>query len=591
MIILGLSGADTGDAAAALLVDQTLVAVAEEAPLAHTGSVAERLPWAAARYCLEQAGLRPDQVDQVAIATSPPSLSDPLRWQTALRLWEASPVQALLAPWQSLRRDRHAHRQFGQLLTQLGYDLTRIQRISVNRLLAQVSGACSLSGLHQPTAFLCFDSGNDPAALLLGTAHHGRIHISVRQAQPDSLNIVMQCMGAYLGFDAAHAMEGIALLARHGDPHRYDLSKLFSLNNGVIRINTHLFAASSRQAWQHQGKHYPFSKKLVDWLGPPCIGTQAPDPYLHYAAALQHLFEKTMTSLIEHHLGDTLKRDGTLLPSTLLPKTLLLCGDAATNRQLNRQLATHSHIRQLYAAPFTGSAGAALGAASWAAAQLGILLDPVQHTHWGPMFSAEECISACKKHSSQPLFEMIKDPAKKAARLLAEGHSVGWFQGRMEAGRLPLGTRAQLFAPTSPQRQPIVSLTATGWSAASLPVLSMTATKAAHYSDAASISPFADRYVPLNAEGLRWLPDDLQLQGAAALQSVNKKHTPALHALLEELERITGHGMVLQLPLKQLDAFKQPGESVVCTPKDALDWFAASPVNYLVMETLLIKKS
>lgn len=67
--ILGLN-AYHGDAAAALVVDGELVAAAEEERFNRVKHVAG-FPSLAAAWCLAEAGLKPDQLDHVAIGRDP----------------------------------------------------------------------------------------------------------------------------------------------------------------------------------------------------------------------------------------------------------------------------------------------------------------------------------------------------------------------------------------------------------------------------------------------------------------------------------------------------------------------------------------
>src|SRR5258708_610292 len=67
--ILGLN-AYHGDAAAALVVDGELVAAAEEERFSRVKHVAG-FPTLAAAWCLTEAGLRPEQLDHIAVSRDP----------------------------------------------------------------------------------------------------------------------------------------------------------------------------------------------------------------------------------------------------------------------------------------------------------------------------------------------------------------------------------------------------------------------------------------------------------------------------------------------------------------------------------------
>lgn len=581
MIILGLASTPQGDASAALLVDQTLVAAADEAALTRTAPPHTRLPWAAARYCLQQADVRPEQVDAIALASAPVSRVDSLHWHYLARLWANAPLIALLATIDSNRPYRRLLQEYKLLMQQLGVDATRTPLIPVQSALAHASAGFFLSGTIPNTLFMSADESTDSTAVVLGQTHNGKLEVHSRLPQPDNVFHVMRCMGAYLGFRPAHAAEGIALLARHGDAMRYDLSKLFSCNGGVVRLNTEFIDPSGRNAWQFAGKRYPFTQRLVDWLGPPAIEAPALDPHTHYAAALYRLFEHTMHTQIKQ-LQLAIQLQST--PNSPCAE-LLLGGDAGQYRAFNQHILQQGNIQHLHSAPANGATGAALGAAGWVAAQHGIKLDRVEHPYWGPSYMSEECIAACKRHPAQPVFEIVKDPAKKAARLLAEGHGVCWLQGRLETSAWPLGARALLYSPTSPKRPPHFTRSTSTWGSNPLLVLSVTANSLPRYTTDASLAPFAHRYVELHEEAQAWLPPDLQLNGAAPLHTPNKKHAPRLHALLDELEKLTGHGMVVQMPLQT------PQMTSAGSPTDALDAWVSNGTDYLLMEDVLVKRT
>ena len=89
LTILGLSGAVSHDPSAALYIDGRLVAAAEEERFIRDKHAKGRMPVEAARFCLDFAGIKPGQVDAVAIPFAPVSLAGPARWHYARRYWYA----------------------------------------------------------------------------------------------------------------------------------------------------------------------------------------------------------------------------------------------------------------------------------------------------------------------------------------------------------------------------------------------------------------------------------------------------------------------------------------------------------------------
>ena len=74
LTILGLSGAVSHDPSAALYIDGKLVAAVEEERFVRDKHAKNRMPYESAKFCLEQAGIKPSDVDVVAIPFAPISL-------------------------------------------------------------------------------------------------------------------------------------------------------------------------------------------------------------------------------------------------------------------------------------------------------------------------------------------------------------------------------------------------------------------------------------------------------------------------------------------------------------------------------------
>ncbi|MGB0413887.1 MAG: carbamoyltransferase N-terminal domain-containing protein, partial [Coraliomargarita sp.] len=89
MNILGLGGAVGHDPATAIFVDGELIAAAEEERFIRDKHAKGKAGHEATKFCLEQAGLKPEDIDIVAYPFAPISLSRPDRWHFAKRYWYA----------------------------------------------------------------------------------------------------------------------------------------------------------------------------------------------------------------------------------------------------------------------------------------------------------------------------------------------------------------------------------------------------------------------------------------------------------------------------------------------------------------------
>ena len=69
------------------------------------------------------------------------------------------------------------------------------------------------------------------------------------------------------------------------------------------------------------------------------------------------------------------------------------------------------------------------------------------------------------------------------------------------------------------------------------------------------------------------------------MQVVSEATNPLYYALLKEMEKTTGNGVVLNTSMNRR------GEPMVCSPTDALNMFFSSDLEYLFVEDLLITKN
>ena len=80
------------------------------------------------------------------------------------------------------------------------------------------------------------------------------------------------------------------------------------------------------------------------------------------------------------------------------------------------------------------------------------------------------------------------------------------------------------------------------------------------------------------------VPEVVHEDGTARAQVVTQESNPRYYALIEELEKHTGNGVILNTSLNRR------GEPMVCSPTDALNMFYGSELEYLIMEDILICK-
>jgi len=573
LIVLGLSGALGHDPSAALLVDGEIAAAAEEERFTREKHAANRMPLHAARYCLEEAGIDPKRLDAVAFPYAPISLFGPARWQYARRHWYA-PDRALDALFNGNRRFRRNRSRVLDLGTDLGIDWTRTVFEPVQHHLAHASSAYHLSGFEGRTAILGVDGKGEYASTFFGVGDGGSITRIRELYDPDSLAGAYGAITEYLGFDMLDGEYKVMGMAPYGDPRRFDFGPLLGCAAGRLRVDTRLVNTVGLRRHREGGRGRYYGKGLVSRLGPPRQGDVAEEPYVHHAAALQEAYETACLDLIDRYLGDVLAAGG----------RLVFAGGGALNVKLNQRILARHDVRRLFVQPAAGDSGTALGAATYVANAAGDRVAAMDHVFFGPGFSTAECRASLHGRCGVSVEELAEVP-HRAAAILAAGHPLAWFQGRMEFGPRALGGRSILGCPSVPGMGDRINASIKFRERWRPFCPSVTAAAAEEILGTAHPAPFMTITFDVAKAWRERIPEVVHVDGTARAQVVSRETQPRYHALLEELGEVTGAPVVLNTSLNRR------GEPIACTPEDALAIFLDSDLRFMVMEDLLVTKT
>ena len=574
LIVLGLSGALGHDPSAALYIDGRLVAAAEEERFTRDKHAKNAMPVESTRFCLEQAGIAPADVAVVAVPLAPIGLGSAARWHYARRYWYA-PDRALDALCNGNRRYRRYVGRVRAMLRALGFNWNGLEFDPVEHHLAHASSCYHLSGFSGKTAIMGIDGKGEYATTFFGYGENGVIHKVKEFYDPDSLGGLYGAITEYLGFEMLDGEYKVMGMAPYGDAGKYDLSPLVEYGNGDFRVNTRLANVIGLRRYKEDGKGFYFSPQLVKWLGPRRRDDAADDPYIHYAAAMQQLFEDVSLHLMDYYLGDIIRETGRLVFS----------GGGALNVKLNQKIIAREEVRELFVQPASGDSGTAVGAASYASVRRGVPVEKMRHVYLGPAFSNEQVIAACESHPGKPDFTRLEAVPEQIAGILAAGNPVAWFQGRMEFGPRALGARSILGCPSVAGVADRINEQIKfreRWRPFCPSMLERVRKEMFNVDHPA---PFMTFTFEVNESWKERVPEVVHEDGTARAQALERDCNPRYYDLMAELEKLTGNGVVLNTSLNRR------GEPMVCTPTDALNMFFGSNLQYLVMEDILCTKA
>ncbi|MGH8717908.1 MAG: carbamoyltransferase family protein, partial [Burkholderiales bacterium] len=391
---------------------------------------------------------------------------------------------------------------------------------------------------------------------------------------PDSLGGMYGAMTEYLGFEMLDGEFKVMGMAPYGDVRKHDLNRLIRHNGKDFTVNNRLVNVVGLRRYKENGKGYYFSPKLIGWLGPKREGDAIDDPYIDYAASVQQLLEDVALGLIEHYAGDIIRETG----------KVCFAGGVALNVKLNQRIMNLPGVKELFVQPAADDSGTAIGAATYAAVQLGEKVEPMRHVYLGPAFTTDECVAACKAHPNRPRWELILDTPARGAEILAEGHPLAWFQGRMEMGPRALGNRSILGDPSYPGIADRINAQIKyreRWRPFCPSILDRAAPDILQTSHP---SPYMTLTFDVAEHWKSRIPEVVHKDGTARAQVVSRDTNPRFYRLIEELEKRRAIPVVLNTSMNRR------GEPMACSPADALNIFFGSDLEYLIMEDVLVKK-
>jgi carbamoyltransferase len=577
LTVIGLSGAVSHDPSAALYIDGKLVAAAEEERFLRDKHAKGRMPFEAAKFCLDFAGIKPADVDAVAIPFAPISIFGKARWHYAQRYWYALD-RGLDAIFAGNRRYNRYRKRIEGCLRELGFDLARIEIVPVEHHLSHASSAYHCSGFQEKTAILGIDGKGEYATTFFGYGENGRIHKIKEFFDPDSLGGLYGAITEYLGFEMLDGEYKVMGMAPYGDATRYDFSRLAKFEKGELVVDTDYANVIGLRRYKEKGKGYYFSPRLIDWLGPMRAGDMADDPYVHYAASMQKLFEDLSLQMMDYYLGDILRETG----------KLAFAGGGALNVKLNQKIIARPEVKELFVQPASGDSGTAIGAASYVSVQRGVPVEKMEHVYLGPRYTNEEVIAACQARPEKPRWEKVgageTAVPQRVARILADGNPVAWFQGRMEFGPRALGGRSILGCPSVAGVADRINAQIKFRERWRPFCPSMLDTVGPRMLRSDHPAPFMTFTFEVADDWKSRVPEVVHEDGTSRAQVLKREYNPRYYDLMLEMEKLTGNGVVLNTSLNRR------GEPMICSPTDALNMFYGSDLEYLVMEDVLVIK-
>ncbi len=593
MKIIGIS-AFYHDSAAALLVDGTLVAAAQEERFTRKKHDPE-FPSNALAYCLDVAGCRLSGIDHVVFYEKPFLKFERLvetylafapggyrSFATAMPLWLKEKLfqkRILIGELKAIDRD---------------FDAARL--LFAEHHYSHAASAFFPSP-YDEAAILTLDGVGEWATAVAAAGRGSVIDISKEMRFPHSLGLLYSAFTQYLGFKVNSGEYKVMGLAPYGEPRFAKLIRdtlVDVKNDGSFWLNQSYFDYCTGLSM--------ISPEFARLFGEPA---RRPDQdlltqfHMDVAASVQAVTDEIVLALTR----SLAEEDGS--------GNLCLAGGVALNCVANGKVLRDGKFKRIGVQPASGDAGGAVGAAyaGWhlehGKARRGASHDHMSGAYLGPAFPQSEIER--RLSSAAAVFDVVDDGEviARTADALADGKIVGWFQGRMEFGPRALGARSILGDPRSPSMQKTMNLKIKYRESFRPFAPSVLREEVADWFELNEDSPYMllvadvrpERRCKMTAEegelfGIDKLnvprstiPAVTHVDYSARVQTVHKDTNPRYHALLAAFKERTG------VPVLVNTSFNVRSEPIVCTPEDAFRCFMGTGLDMLVCGNALLLKS
>ncbi|MFN0073951.1 MAG: carbamoyltransferase [Chloroflexota bacterium] len=592
MFILGIS-CFYHDSAAAILKDGVLLAAAEEERFSrrkHDNSFPEH----AVRFCLETAGIGPEDLDYVVFYEK--SLPKFERIMTTL----VSTFPKSMTAFREAMITWFSEKLWIKDIIRGKTKVPRDRIIFVEHHLSHAASAFFCSPFEE-SAVMTVDGVGEWTTATLGMgkadwgdgARRNEIQLFSESRFPHSLGLFYSAFTAFLGFEVNDGEYKVMGMAPYGEPKYIDkIRKVIEVgDDGSFWLNMDYFSF-------HYSMSETFSSKFADLWGEPrkpnddfCTRSTGLLPGVSDAMVKQNEYYADVAASVQTFTEQTIVTMAKALHARTGSKKLAFAGGVAYNSVANGRILNETPFEEIYIQPAAGDSGGAVGAALYA--YHAILQKPrefiMQHAYWGQAFDqgrAKQAVEALGL--SYEIFDNDEKLLDLVAEQLAAGKVIGWSQGRFEWGPRALGNRSIIADPRRSEMKDVVN-TKIKFREPFRPFApSIQAEATERYFNVPggqSFHPgrFMLAVLPVNPEQQDAIPAVSHL-GTGRLQMVYEDTNPRYHGLIRRFGEATGVPVVLNT------SFNLRGEPIVTTPENALHTFTSSGLDLLVLDSILVRK-
>ena len=573
-LILGLN-INHADSSAALVRNRQVVCATEEERFTRMKHWAGT-PMQAIEFCLNHQNISIKEIDEIAIG----SVKNPKLYRKILFTLRR-PIAALSI----LIGKNSANTGFVDLrhsiTEKFGY-CPPIERVEHH--VAHISSAYYASPF-QNSALLSIDGSGDFTTLMIAKGISGRIEVLYSCDFPVSIGLFYTAFTQFLGFPYYGDEYKVMGLSPYGKPiYKKEMSNLlwFDSQNGKL-------------CWNQ--KYFDISKGVIDYKNNNPIVKP-----LYNRIKFESLFgvqsrkkgesieqiHKNIAASLQNHVEDIIFQICEFVFDKTQIDNICIAGGVAQNSVANGKILSRTKFTNLYIPSAGHDAGISMGAALYrfytSHPSKFSSREPLWDANLGIDFSNSQVEEILRKKGLNYKYLESIDLYRYVAGKIADGHVVGWFNGRAEFGPRALGSRSILADPRNPKAQELLNLKIKKRESFRPFAPSIMEEFGEEWFEEYQFTPFMERVLKIRPEKRNLIPAVTHVDGSGRLQSVRKDLRPHYHRLISEFEVLTG------VPILINTSFNE-NEPVVNHPNEAIATFLRTDLDLLVIENYILEKN
>ena len=245
-------------------------------------------------------------------------------------------------------------------------------------------------------------------------------------------------------------------------------------------------------------------------------------------------------------------------------------------------------FEKIYIPCAPGDNGGALGAAFVVSSNFNNDTQNYKNPYLGSEFSNDEVVKILKHddYKNKVTHNFIENDVnlfKSAAKLIAEGKVIGWFQGQMEFGPRALGNRSILADPRNPDMKNIINMKIKRRESYRPFAPSVLEKYQSDWFTSKFNNPYMSAITTVKFDKQKIIPAVTHVDDTARIQTVNSKDNFRYASLINAFYVLTNVPILLNTSFNE-------NEPIVMKPEEALDCFLRTKMDMLVMENVVVER-